>query len=79
MESQSDKSLNDLIWQDADRMSGALCIFGTRIRVQDLFDWMASGGSVDTFVETYPHVPRDTAVGILRLAESDLLKHFEAA
>lgn len=71
--------LTDLVWSDPNRMSGAPCIRGTRIRVQDLFDWVAGGGSVDGFVSTYPHVPREKVVGILRLAERDLLRHWDAA
>lgn len=70
---------NELIWKDKDRMSGAPCIQGTRIRVQDLFDWLASGESVESFLETYPHVERDKVVGILRLAEAGLLKDISAA
>jgi len=60
----------ELIWKDEDRMSGAPCIYGTRIRVQDLFDWLANGGSVESFLETYPHVTREQVIGILRLAET---------
>lgn len=60
-------------------MSGAPCILGTRVRVRDLFDWIAGGGSVDSFAETYPHIPRERIIGLLRLAESDLLKHLDAA
>ncbi|MCC7434642.1 MAG: DUF433 domain-containing protein [Methanoregulaceae archaeon] len=71
--------ISDLIWQDEGRMSGAPCILGTRVRVQDLFDWIAGGGSVDSFAATYPHIPRERIVGLLRLAESDLLKHLDAA
>ncbi len=71
--------ISDLVWQDEGRMSGAPCILGTRVRVQDLFDWMATGGSVDGFAEAYPHVPRERIIGLLRMAESDLLKHLEAA
>ncbi|MGI8924161.1 MAG: DUF433 domain-containing protein [Fimbriimonadales bacterium] len=68
-----------LIWQDPDRMSGSPCIYETRVRVQDLFDWIANGGSLDSFLNTYPHIPRDRVVGVLRLAESGLLRQLEAA
>jgi uncharacterized protein (DUF433 family) len=30
----------DLIWQDSDRMSGAVCFYGTRIPVSFLFDYL---------------------------------------
>jgi uncharacterized protein (DUF433 family) len=79
MSQQASKVWKDLIWQDPGRMSGAPCIYETRIRVQDLFDWVAGGGSLDSFLESFPHVPRERAVGVLRLAESDLMKRLEAA
>jgi uncharacterized protein (DUF433 family) len=79
MEPSTGLTIAELVWQDPDRMSGAPCILGTRIRVQDLFDWVAGGGSVDGFVATYSHIPREMVVGILRLAESDLLRHIQAA
>ena len=69
----------DLVWQSADRMSGAPCIYGTRIRISDLFDWLREGGTVLSFVETYPHVPMDRVRRLLMLAESDLLRHVNAA
>jgi uncharacterized protein (DUF433 family) len=74
-----EKALGELIWQHPDRMSGAPCIYGTRVRVQDLFDWVANGGNVDGFVSTYPHIPKERVVGVLRMAEEDLLKHLEEA
>lgn len=79
MEHKAEKVWGDLIWQDKDRMHGSPCVYGTRIRVQDLFDWLADGGSLDEFLDAYPQVPRERAVGILRMAESGLIKGISAA
>ena len=79
MEHSAEKVWKDLIWQDKDRMSGAPCIYGTRVRVQDLFDWLAEGGSVDDFLQTYPQIPRERVVAIIKLAEEDLLQDFNVA
>ena len=79
MEHSAEKVWKDLIWQDKDRMSGAPCIYGTRVRVQDLFDWLAEGGSVDDFLQTYPQTPRERVVAIIKLAEEDLLQDFKVA
>ena len=79
MEHSAEKVWKDLIWQDKDRMSGAPCIYGTRVRVQDLFDWLAEGGSVDDFLQTYPQIPRERIVAIIKLAEEDLLQDFNVA
>ena len=79
MEHTAEKVWRELIWQDKDRMSGAPCIYGTRIRVEDLFNWISNGHSIDEFLETYPNVPREKVLEILRLAEVELLKDFDAA
>ena len=36
-------TLEDAAWVDADRMSGAPCFRGSRLSVQQLFDWLADG------------------------------------
>ncbi len=69
----------EIVWTSSDRMSGAPCFVGTRIRVQDLFDWLADGSSIDDFLATYPQVSRDKVVRLLRLAETDLIQHLAAA
>lgn len=43
----------DLLWQDPDRMSGALCFYGTRIPVTHLFSYLESGSSLEAFSEDY--------------------------
>ena len=79
MEHKAEKVWKDLIWQDKDRMHGAPCIYGTRIPVQQLFDWLAEGDSIDEFVEAFPTVPRERAVAIIRLAEDGLVKGISVA
>jgi len=41
------RELEDVIWVDADRMSGTPCFKGTRIPVQMLIDHLAAGFSLD--------------------------------
>ena len=43
----------DLIWQDSNRMSGAVCFYGTRIPVSFLFDYLRNGSSVMKFASDY--------------------------
>lgn len=47
-----------LVSRDPEIMSGALCFTGTRVPVQNLFD----------FLEDFPSVQRETAVAVLELA-----------
>ena len=48
-------SLEEALWQDPDRMSGALCFRGTRIPVSILFDYLGADGLAE-FREGYPDV-----------------------
>lgn len=79
MEHKAEKVWKGLVWQDKDRMSGAPCIYGTRIRIEDLFNWFKGGGSLDEFLEAYPTVEKEKVTAILDLAEADILKDFNVA
>ena len=79
MASAQKPKLDEVIWQDKDRMSGAPCFRGTRIRVQDLFDWIRSGATVDEFLEAYPQVSRDGLLLVIESAERGVLSHWKAA
>ena len=58
---------------DPERHSGAPCFAGTRVPVQDLFDFLADGGSLDAFLENFPTVSRAQTRAALRQAETSLL------
>ncbi len=47
------RNYRDLLWQDPDRMSGAICFFGTRIPVSFLFDYLENGQSLEDFARDY--------------------------
>ena len=47
------------------RLSGAWVFVGTRIPISSLFDNLASGATVDDFVEWFPGVTKDQAVAVL--------------
>lgn len=64
----------DLISVDGERHSGTPCFAGTRVPVQDLFDYVAGGGNLDSFLLSFPSVRREQAVGVLKLAEDRLLE-----
>ena len=59
---------------DPNRMWGAACIVGTRVPVKSLFDHLASGVSLDEFLDDFEGVPREKcleaiAMGFERLME----------
>ncbi|MDE0023873.1 MAG: DUF433 domain-containing protein [Spirochaetaceae bacterium] len=63
--------LDQAVWVDPDRMSGVPCFRGSRLPVQQLFDWLADGVSLDEFIEDFK-VDRQAAEAVLRAAGAAL-------
>jgi len=59
--------LDQAVWVDPDRMSGAPCFRGSRLPVQQLFDWLADGVSLDEFIEDFK-IDRQAAEAVLPAA-----------
>ena len=66
----------DLIWIDPERLSGAPCFAGTRVPVKHLWDYLEGGESLDEFLEGFPGVTREQAVGVLELAFREFMEGF---
>ena len=60
-------TVDEAIWVDPGRMSGAPCFRGSRLPVQQLFDWLADGVSLDEFVADF-RIDRQAAETVLRVA-----------
>ena len=60
-------TLDQAVWVDPGRMSGILCFRDSRLPVQQLFDWLADGVSLDDFVREF-QIDRDAAIAVLRAA-----------
>ena len=60
------QSLREVTWVDPDRVSGALCFRGTRVPVTLLFEYLAAGDSLEEFLQGFPTVRREQAVGVLQ-------------
>jgi uncharacterized protein (DUF433 family) len=58
--------LHELTWVDPDRVSGALCFRDTRVPVALLFEYLAAGDSLEEFLQGFPTVRREQAVGVLQ-------------
>lgn len=68
-----------LITRSPDRVSGAAVFAGTRVPVQTLIDYLEAGDSLDAFLEDFPSVSREHAVGVLQLARQALDAQASAA
>ena len=60
-------TVDEAVWVDPGRMSGAPCFRGSRLPVQQLFDWLADGVSLDEFVDDF-RIDRRAAETVLRAA-----------
>jgi len=60
------------ISRDPEVMSGALCFKGTRVPVQNLFDYLEGSSSLEDFLEDFPSVSRDAAIAVLEAAKTRL-------
>lgn len=63
----------DVFHSDPEIMSGTPVFTGTRVPVHTLVDHLASGVSLDEFLDDFPSVTREQAVAFLELAEAVLL------
>ena len=68
-----------LVCRDPEIMSGALCFTGTRVPVQNLFDYLEGTSSLEDFLEDFPSVDRKTAVAVLEAARARLFGDATAA
>lgn len=62
-----------LIVIDPDIQSGEPVFAGTRVPIQNLFDYIEAGDSLDVFLAQFPSVTRELAVAVLERAKSALL------
>ena len=62
-----------LIVVDPDIQSGAPVFAGTRVPIQNLFDYLEEGDSLDVFLKQFPSVSRLQAVAVLKQARVSLV------
>ena len=61
-----------IVHSDPEILGGTPVFIGTRVPVQNLFDYLAAGDSLDIFLEAFPTVSREQAVAALELASEVL-------
>lgn len=67
------------IEQDPDILGGTPVFAGTRVSVRILIEHLEAGDRLDEFLDNYPSVTREQAIGVLELAKNQLTKSDEAA
>jgi uncharacterized protein (DUF433 family) len=63
----------DVISINPARMSGEPCFKGTRVPVQNLWDHIQGGESIEVFLEGFEGITREQVQTVLRMAKERLL------
>jgi uncharacterized protein (DUF433 family) len=70
---------SDLISVNKNVQGGVPCFKGTRVPVASLYDHLEQGSTLDEFLEDFPTVMREQAIGVLELAKADVPRFAEPA
>ena len=57
---------------DKEVMSGTPVFAGTRVPIQNLFDYIEGGDDLSEFLDDFPSVSKETAVALLEMAKKSL-------
>jgi uncharacterized protein (DUF433 family) len=68
-----------LIERDPEKLGGTPVFFGTRVPIQNLFDCLEGGETLDEFLDRFPTVTREQALGVLEASKESLLAGHEVA
>ena len=60
---------NKIINIDPQILSGTPVFNGTRVPIKNLFDYLESGETLESFLEDFPSVTKEQAISILETAE----------
>ena len=69
----------NLIEIDLEKLGGTPVFYGTRVPIQNLFDCLETGESLDQFLEQFPSVTHEQALAILEESKKSLLISYESA
>jgi uncharacterized protein (DUF433 family) len=63
----------EILSRDPEILGGTTVFSGTRVPVQNLIDYLASGETLDEFLKDFPSVSREQVMKVLRLAKEALV------
>jgi len=72
-------SNKNLIEVDPEKLGGTPVFYGTRVPIQNLFDSLETGETLDQFLDQFPTVTRAQALGVLEESKERLLVAHESA
>jgi uncharacterized protein (DUF433 family) len=66
-------TLSEIVHSDPDMLGGTPVFVGTRVPIRILLDYLEGGEPLEEFLENYPSVTREQAVGFLEEASKAAL------
>ena len=72
-------STEKLIERDPEKLGGTPVFAGTRVPIKNLFDYLEGGDSLDVFLDDFPTVAREQALGVLEVYREWLTTQHETA
>jgi uncharacterized protein (DUF433 family) len=72
-------NIDQLVEVDPEKMSGTPVFTGTRVPIKNLFDYLEGGDSLEVFLDDFPTVSREQALGIIEASRQLLLDKYEIA
>jgi uncharacterized protein (DUF433 family) len=72
-------STENLIERDPEKLGGTPVFTGTRVPIKNLFDYLEGGDSIDVFLDDFPTVSREQALGVLEVYREWLTTQHETA
>jgi uncharacterized protein (DUF433 family) len=60
-------TLEEAVWQDPDRLSGAVCFRGTRVPIRSLFDHLAHN-ELEQFKEGFPNISDEMIEAVINFS-----------
>lgn len=69
----------EIVTKNPEILGGTPVFIGTRVPVGTLLDYIESGSTLQNFLEDFPAVTHDQAVGLLEVLRSEIMSGNEAA
>ncbi len=69
----------NLVEVDIEKLGGTPVFYGTRVPIQNLFDCLETGESLEQFLEQFPTVTRKQVLAVLEESKERLLVEYESA
>jgi len=63
---------------DPEKLSGTPVFAGTRVPIQNLFDYLEGGDTLEGLLEGFSPVTREQAIAVVEMAEAPLVKKVTA-